>query len=144
MAEGGVGASGSVFIAVVLGAPDAETSMKTAKDLINRGLSEYKVTATMFPEEMLRPMKVKGGAELAVELGLASQSSLVIPRSVGELRSVTVIPEYINAPVEKGQRLGTAAFYSGDTLVWETDIVAKESVPRLTYLYILEKMLYKL
>jgi len=144
VAEGGAGASSSVFIAVVLGAPDAETSMKTAKDLINRGLSEYKVTATMFPEEMLRPMKVKGGTELAVELGLASQSSLVIPRSVGELRTVTVIPEYINAPVEKGQRLGTAAFYSGDTLVWETDIVVKESVPRLTYLYILEKMLYKL
>ncbi|MBQ8960268.1 MAG: D-alanyl-D-alanine carboxypeptidase [Ruminococcus sp.] len=141
VAEGGQGASGSIFIAVVLGAPDAENSLKTAKTLVNRGFSDYKVTATVFPEEMILPLKVKGGRELAVELGIAGQSSLVIPRSVGEVRTVTVIPDYINAPVEKGQRLGTAAFYSGDSLVFETDIVAKADVPELSYLYALKKLL---
>ena len=141
VAEAGTGASGTTFISVILGAEDGDASLSAAKKLINRGFTDYKVTATMFPEEMLMPMKVKGGRELAVELCLEEQSSLVIPRSVSELRNVTVLPEFISAPVEKGQRLGTAAFYSGDTLVWETHIVAKESVEPLTYLYILKKLM---
>ena len=141
IAEAGTGASGTTFIAVILGAETEDDSLPAAKKLINRGFTDYKVTAAMFPEEMLMPLRVKGGTELAVELCLAQQSSVVIPRSVSELRNVTVLPDYINAPVEKGQRLGTAAFYSGDTLVWETDIAAKSSVDSLTYLYVLKKML---
>ncbi len=143
-AEGGVNGSGTCYIAVVLGAPDAETSLGTAKKLVNRGFSEYKVTATMFPDEMLKPMKVQGGTDQAVIIKLKGQTSIVVPKGVTEPLTVTVLPDHLTAPVRKGQKIGTAGFYSGKELVCETPIVAAEDVDRLSFGFVLHKTLFKL
>ena len=139
-AEGARSENGTTFIAVVLGADDGE-SLAAVKNLCNKGFSEYKVTATMFPDEMLMPVKVKGGIDLAVPVRLADQSTLVVPKGVGELKTVVVIPDFVSAPVEKGQILGMAAFYNGKTLVYESDIIADDDVKLLSYAYVLKKML---
>ena len=143
-AEGGMNGSGTCYIAVVLGAPDAETSLGAAKKLVNRGFGEYKVTATMFPDEMMKPMKVQGGTEQAVGIELSGQRNIVVPRGVNELATVTVLPEHLTAPVKKGQRIGTAGFYSGRELVCEAPIVAAEDVDELSFAFILRKTLLKL
>jgi D-alanyl-D-alanine carboxypeptidase (penicillin-binding protein 5/6) len=136
--------SGNIYIAVVLGAEDADSAASAAKKLIRRGVSGYKVTATMFPDEMLMPLKVRGGEDAAVEIRLREQSRIVVPRGVTELATVTVLPEYITAPVKKGQRIGTAGFYSGKELVCEADIVAADDVPSLSYGFVFVKTLAKL
>ncbi|MBR4361164.1 MAG: D-alanyl-D-alanine carboxypeptidase [Ruminococcus sp.] len=143
-AEGGMNGSGTCYIAVVLGAPDAETSLSAAKKLVNRGFGEYKVTATMFPDEMMKPMKVQGGTEQAVGIELSGQRNIVVPRGVNELATVTVLPEHLTAPVKKGQKIGTAGFYSGRELVCEAPIVAAEDVDELSFAFILRKTLLKL
>ena len=91
-AEGGINDAGMCFISVVLGAPDVETSLNAAKKLINRGFTDYKVTATMFPDEMLMPLKVRGGEGSAVEIRIREQMGIVVPRGVTELGTVTVLP----------------------------------------------------
>ena len=144
IAEGGVNPSGTRCIAVVLGASDAEASFSAAKKLINHGFSDYKVTATMFQDEMLMPIKVRGGEESAVQIRLKNQSRIVVPRAVKELGTVTVLPEYLSAPVKKEQRIGMAAFYSGKELVCEADIVATEDVERLSFKYIFGEIAVKL
>lgn len=143
-AEGGANDGGTCYISVVLGAPDADVSLKAAKKLINRGFTDYKVTATMFPDEMLMPLKVREGEDAAVEIRLREQSRIVVPRGVTELATVTVLPEYITAPVKKGQRIGTAGFYSGKELICEADIVAGGDVARLSYGNIFVKTLAKM
>lgn len=144
IAEGAVNESGTCYISVILGAPDEDSILKGAKMLINKGFNDYKVTATMFPDEMLMPIKVRNGEDSAVEVHLRRQSSLVIPRGVNELSTVVVIPEYLTAPLEKGQRIGTAAFYSDKNLVCEIEIVTSEKVERLTPQFVLKKVLLNL
>lgn len=143
-AEGGRSENGTAYIAVVLGAADEETSLGMAKTLVKRGFTDFKVTSTMFPDETLMPVKVKSGVDIAVELMIREQSDITVPRGSGELRTVVVMPEFITAPVRKGQPVGTAAFYNGDTLVFETDIIAKTDVAELDILYVLKTMLLKL
>ena len=143
-AEGGVNDSGVCYIAVVLGAADEDGSLGGAKKLVNSGFSGYKVTATMFPDEMLKPMKVRGGTESAVEIRLRCQSRLVVPKGVEELSTVVVLPEYISAPLKKGQKIGTAGFYSEKNLVCETDIIAGGDVEKLTWKFVFKKMLLNL
>jgi D-alanyl-D-alanine carboxypeptidase (penicillin-binding protein 5/6) len=87
---------------------------------------------------------VKNGVDSAVEIQLKTQEAVVIPKGVSELSNVIVIPEYLEAPLKKGQKIGTAAFYNGDTLVFETDIIVKNDVERLSYCYILRKFLLNL
>lgn len=144
IAEGGRSADGSEYIAVVLGAPDEDTSFSTAKKLVKKGFSDFRVTVPGFLDELLRPIKVKNGVDSAVEIQLKSQSTIVIPRGVNELSNVVVMPEYVNAPVKKGQKIGTVAFYNGSTLVYETEIIIKNDVEKLSYGYIFKKMLLNL
>lgn len=144
IAERGESEDGTSYIAVVLGAADEDTSFSTAKQLVKKGFSDYRVTVPGFLDELLRPVRVKDGVDSAVEVGLRSQSTIVIPRGVSELSNVIVMPEYVSAPVEKGQKIGTAAFYNGDTLVYETDIITQSNVEKLSYGYIFKKMLLNL
>ncbi|MDE6426849.1 MAG: serine hydrolase [Ruminococcus sp.] len=141
IAEGGRKSDGTTYIAVVLGAENDDISIKKAKELINRGFSDYHVTATMFPDEMLMPIKVKNGVEIAVEVCLKNQSNLVVPKSVHELNTVVVLPDFLTAPIKKGQVIGSAGFYSGETLVCETDIIVKDDVKALSFPYSFRKIL---
>ncbi|MBE6862462.1 MAG: hypothetical protein E7497_06155, partial [Ruminococcus sp.] len=143
VAEGARSEDGTTYIAVVLGAPDEETALTTAKNLVKKGFSDYRVTVPGFLDELLMPVKVRKGVDSAVEVGLQSHSTVVIPKGISELSNVIVMPEYISAPVEKGQKVGTAAFYNGETLVYETPVTSKNSVEKLSYRYILKQMLLK-
>ncbi|MDE7104852.1 MAG: serine hydrolase [Ruminococcus sp.] len=144
IAEAGINDSGVCYISIIIGASDEDTSFKTAKKLINKGFNDYKVTATMFPDEMLMPIKVRNGEDSAVEIKLKHQSNLVVPKGVNELRTVVVIPEYLSAPLKKGQRIGKAAFYSEKNLVCEIDIITVSDVDKLTFRFVLEKTLTNL
>ena len=141
IAEGGKNSEGTKYISVVLGAENDDISMKKAKELVNKGFSGYHVTATMFPDEMLMPIKVKNGVEFAVEVCLEKQSNLVVPKSVSELNTFVVLPDYLTAPLKKGQVIGSAGFYSGDTLVCETDIIVKNDVDSISFGYSFKKIL---
>ena len=141
IAEGGMDESGTCYIAVVLGADNEDDIYRQAKSLIRSGFNDYKLTATMFPDEMLMPMKIRGGCDNAVEIALRQQSRLVVPKSVGELSTAVVLPEYLTAPVKKGQVIGSAAFYSDKNLVCEIDIVAADNVEKLSLWYIFKKTL---
>lgn len=140
IAEGGQNNEGT-YISVVLGAENEDISLKKAKELINRGFTGFHITATMFPDEMLMPVKVKNGVELAVEIQLEQQSNLVVPKNLNELDTVVVIPDFLTAPLKKGQAIGSAGFYSGDTLVCETDIIVKNDVEALSFAYSFRKIL---
>lgn len=141
IAEGGRNTEGTTYISVVLGAENDDISLKKAKKLINRGFSGFHMTATMFPDEMLMPVKVKNGVEVAVEIQITNQSNLVVPKNVTELNTIVMIPDFLTAPVKKGQAIGVAGFYSGDTLVCETDIITKDNVDALSFAYSFRKIL---
>ncbi len=141
IAEGGMDEAGTCYISVVLGADSEDDMYKQAKSLIRKGFNDYKVTATMFPEEMLMPMKVRGGCDNAVEIHLKRQSRLVVPKNVRELSTAVVLPEYMTAPVKKGQIIGSAVFYSDKNLVCEIEIIAANNVEKLTLGYIFKKTL---
>lgn len=144
IAEAGINDNQTCYIAVILGAESDDISMSCAKKLINKGFSDYKVTATMFPDEMLMPIKIRNGEDSAVEIHLKNQSSLIVPRGVNELSTVVVIPNYLTAPVKKGQKIGTAGFYSEKNLVCEIDIVAGGDVKELSFGYVFKKMIYNM
>ena len=141
IAEAGRDENGTVFIAVVLGAEDSDSAESTARKLIRSGFTDYKVIEAAFPEEFLIPLKVLGGEESAVMLSLRGGRLAAVPKSNGELTTITVLPEYINAPVAAGQVVGETAFYSGKTLAAEVAIVTRDSINALTYLYTLKDML---
>ncbi|MBQ8905035.1 MAG: D-alanyl-D-alanine carboxypeptidase [Ruminococcus sp.] len=123
----------SSYIAVALDCADADARFSAAKQLLAKGFAGYEITTPSFSDEFMRPLAVKHGTQSAVELKIDGLRGIVLPKQGGESAVSVVIPDYIMAPVRAGQAVGTVAFYSGDTLVYEAALVTAESVPRMTW-----------
>ena len=121
---------GNSFTAVILGCDDEDERFKTGKQMLAAAFSSYKVTTPDFSNEFIRPVTVHGGVEKSVMVGAGDISELVVPKSGGELSAAVMIPEYVDAPVKKGQKVGCIGFYNGKTLLYETDLVALAEVEK--------------
>ena len=121
--------NGMRLVAAVLGAADADSRFSDAKKLLDEGFSGYTVTTPDFSAENIRPLPVRGGTADAV-LAETGELLSVASQKGGRITTVTVLPLYAEAPVRRGERLGTAAFYCGDTLLCEIPLTAAEDVPR--------------
>jgi len=143
IAECGKSESGAKFGAVILGAESEDVSFSKAKELINRGMSDYRITAAHFPDDILKPVKVRNGQESAVDIELSDSGKIVVPKADRKLKTVFVIPSFLVAPLHKGQVIGEAVFYDGKEQVFQTDIIVKNDVNKLDFGYVLKKMLYK-
>lgn len=131
-------------IAVVLGCQTDDDRFALAKLLLRRGFAGWKVVQPGFSAEFLYPVKVRGGVDRAVLVEPGELQGLVVPRSCSELETVLVLPRYVEAPVRRGQKLGDAAFYQGDTLLFETTVVAAESVRARNFWDALQKITVKM
>ena len=124
--------NGLLCAAVVLDCTDKADCFDRAKALLRDSFSKYKLAAPGYMEELLMPLKIRGGTEQAVLLELSRLPVLAVPKSA-ELTSVTVLPEYRQAPVRKGTQVGTVCFYHEKTLLAESALLAAEDVPAMSF-----------
>ena len=120
------------MIAVVLGCDDKEERFSYAKRLLAGGFSDYIVSLPAFSGEFLRPVPVKLGLTGAVTAEPGALRAVAAPKG-REISCVVVLPEYLTAPVEQGETVGTAAFYCGDTYLYEIQLTAAESVGKRSF-----------
>ena len=130
-----------ICVAVVLGCPDEDERFTLAKKLLNAGFQRYQITIPGFSEEFLQPLRIKGGTESAVLLELSGLPALAVP-SGAQLQAVMILPEYVQAPVRKNQKLGTVYFYHEETLLCECALSASEEVPKMTFQLACKRVLH--
>jgi D-alanyl-D-alanine carboxypeptidase len=121
--------NGLVCAAIVLNT-DKNERFDRAKMLLKEGFSGHKLAAPGYAEEFLVPLKIRGGTEQAVLLELSRLPVLAVPKSA-ELASVTVLPEFYQAPVCKGEQVGAVYFYNGKTLLAQSTLCAADDVPAM-------------
>lgn len=122
--------NGLVCAAIVLNCADPDERFDRAKTLMREGFSGYKLAAPGYSEEFLLPLRIRGGTEQAVLLELSELPVLAVPKSA-ELTAVTVLPEFRQAPVRRGQRVGAVYFYHGKTLLAQSNLCAAGDVPAM-------------
>ncbi|MGN0606127.1 MAG: D-alanyl-D-alanine carboxypeptidase family protein [Oscillospiraceae bacterium] len=136
---------GERYISVILGCDDEDERFSLAKGLINVGFSEYQTALPVLNSEYLIPIKVKGGADSAVGLDTGRIFPIAVRKGrEADISCVIVLPEYVNAPVRKNQKIGSASFYIDDTLLCSTDIYADSDVDALTVWMMFKNIYQKL
>ena len=130
-------------IAVVLGCPDDDERFSAAKSLLAEGFSGYYVTTPDFSSEFMQPLRVRHGTASAVLTETGELLSIAVPNGEN-ISSIVVLPLYAEAPLKRGDIVGSAAFYSGDSLVYETPLRAAEDVPRRGFRQTLQMLLHAL
>ena len=131
---------GMELIAVVMGADTSANRNTACKQLLDYGFANYAVIRPELPEP--EPVAVNLGKQDTVEAVPAETGGLLIDKSQkGSIAMELSVEENVDAPVSRGQRLGTLTVKSGDQVLQEIPLVSSESVERLSYWNLFGKVL---
>ncbi len=124
---------GLSLIAVVLGAPSSADRFDAATTLLDYGFGAY--CAVPLPAAEQRPLQlaVTGSAEESVPLDYRSlpETILMESKSPKELTVQIQLPERLEAPVNRGQMVGSMRVLNGEELLGEYPICAAADAPVL-------------
>ena len=125
---------GMELITVVLHGSTSQQRFEDAKTMLNYGFSTYGLY-TAEPTEPLAPLAVKLGMTDtgALELPEEGRQALVKKGQISNLTQTVQLPEAAEAPIQKGQQVGTLQVLDGETVVLEVPIQAAETVEHLTW-----------
>lgn len=136
---------GIMYISVILGCADKGDSFTEATRLMGTGFSGYTVFVPELPKDIPFFVPVKGGMirQAAVECGKVR--SVVLPNgAAGSVSATVIMPEYVYAPIEKGDKIGEVHFLRNNKMMFAVDIVATESAESMNLKNAIGIMLKKL
>lgn len=124
---------GIELIAVVLHASSSSARFSAAKTLLDYGFANYALVNPV-PEEPLPPVAVTLGVAETVQAVPESDAPILIDKSrqAAVTRRVE-LAEAVDAPVVRGQQLGTLRIEADGELLAEIPLVAAEEVPKLRF-----------
>ena len=122
------------LIAVVLGSPSSEERFTAAKKLLDFGFSNFE--SRMFPsiEDYPENINVRYGVQktLPLEYNLPKQL-LFLKGAANKLESRITLPQYVDAPIDKGTIVGSVDLYSNGEKIKEYSITVAETAEKITF-----------
>ncbi|MBR7160831.1 MAG: D-alanyl-D-alanine carboxypeptidase [Clostridia bacterium] len=97
--------------------------------LLDYGFSLYEESGLTDAGEISHTIPVCGGTSPSVCVKNAESLSAVLPKSHGKITSVTELPRFLYAGVEKGDVIGKTVFYADGIKIGEVLLYAQDSVP---------------
>lgn len=117
------------LIAVVMGAETSQERFTACKRMLDYGFANYALLETELPEKTCVPVKL--GVNSTVTAVAGHDLRMLIDKSQrSSVRTQIVLEDSVTAPVSQGQRLGTLIVKSGDQILAQIPLVAKETVLR--------------
>ncbi|MGH8191079.1 MAG: D-alanyl-D-alanine carboxypeptidase family protein [Rhodanobacteraceae bacterium] len=121
--------NGMRLIAVTMGGADMNAATTGDEALLNWGFNFYRTHDLYKAGEVLATPRLWKGASDTLELGVAQDTSVTIPRGrYDELKATMEIPATLIAPFQKGQQVGTLKVaFDGKSVVSEPLVVLKDA-----------------
>ncbi len=127
------------LIAVVMAAPSTEVRFTAARQMFDYGFAIKEVAAVEKKE--MGTLSVSGGEESEVKIGTEG-ANILIDKGVGaKIVYETVMESTISAPVVEKQPVGKINATLDGKVLFSCDIVALESVERISFLHIFRDLI---
>lgn len=117
------------LIAVILGDKTTDERFSDAQKLLDYGFAQFCSYLPMLPEGFPESVAVDKGMESGVKVSCTPSFGFLLKR--GSEESVTadvIIPETLDAPVCKGQQVGSVVYSCGGELLGEFTVTAADNV----------------
>ncbi|MGF1723477.1 D-alanyl-D-alanine carboxypeptidase [Photobacterium nomapromontoriensis] len=120
--------NGQRLIAVVLGTHSTQSRRVESKKLLTWGFRFYQDIQPQFSAKELTPLKVWYGSPSEIYLEVAEGGIVTVPRRQRkEINHKIHYDTNLEAPVTKGQQVGTIEWYLNDEIIAEQALLAKEN-----------------
>lgn len=122
------------LIAVIMGAENPNERFRDATTLLNAGFAKCKIFTDEHTEQ-LKPITVlKGTSDSAtLEFKHSFQYLSIDGTDFSAIEKELVLPDTVDAPIKKGDKIGDAVYRIGNEKIGSVDIIATESIPRADF-----------
>lgn len=130
-----------IICSVILGSDPGADIAAEAERLMNKALADTVLFIPDFPEEAAGPLKAVHGQ--AHECSLEHGDIQGITLRTEDKESVTArvtLPAKLEAPVGKGEVVGSVSYYVGDRFAFSVKIFTGESISPVTFGYVFKKI----
>lgn len=124
------------LVAVVLGSDTSEHRFQTAEYLLDKGFAEYSSRKIKIDKNKLTPVKINNGKQKSIIPSLSDKQNIVLPKDNGKLKYNFKIKKAVNAPVNKGDSLGSVKVISNGKTVKVIPLYADRDVDKVNFMYI--------
>jgi len=126
---------GMRLISVVFGAPTPKERNAQVTKMLDYGFSQYKAHSMFKRNEIVSNVKVGKGSEKTVELVTSEPISVLTKKgeNIDDVKQEVVVNEEVQAPVEKGDKLGKLIIKKNDQVLSESPLVAKENITEASW-----------
>ena len=124
---------GLPLIAVIMKAPSTKVRFQDAKTLLDYGFSTYSYTSFGNKGDVISNVEVSKGVKTNINVVLENDVSIITKK--GEEAGITqtiTLNDKISAPIKQGDILGEATYNMGDGTIAKTNLIASESVEKLS------------
>lgn len=122
---------GMSLICVIMGADTRDIRNEAAKKLLDWGFANYEMYVAPIRDVGTVPVRAGTEAECGVEY---TPFSRVVPKGTAStVEEVYDLPEYIIAPIVKGQRIGGISYRVGDRMLGQVELVSQKDIERIGF-----------
>jgi D-alanyl-D-alanine carboxypeptidase (penicillin-binding protein 5/6) len=130
------------LIGVVMASPEKHGNFRDTMKLFNYGFARYSYKNIKPRGTVCGVVKIGKGIQENVEVIAEDDVGSIIKK--GDEKKITAelaLPDYLDAPVKKGQKLGEYLVYNNGELYKEVNLVAAKDIPRAGLIKQIKKML---
>jgi D-alanyl-D-alanine carboxypeptidase (penicillin-binding protein 5/6) len=121
--------NGMRLISVVLGTENDEARMRESQKLLSYGFRNYETKTLYQPGTTLQEQPIFYGEIEALPLGVAEDVIVTFPKGYYQDIDASIsVPAYFEAPISKGDVLGTIELRLGDDVIYTGDVIAEIDV----------------
>lgn len=126
---------GMRLISVVLGAPSEDRRASDSRALLSWGFRFFETHRLYAAGETLEQARIWKGAQEQIDLGLAADLHVTIPRGeYDNLQAEMSLPRRLEAPLQENREVGSVKVMLEDEVVVSAPLVALHSVDRGSFL----------
>ena len=130
------------LVAVVLGSGSSADRFDTARNLLDWGFAHYVTLTPQIDKNLLTDVNVLFGTENTVKPISDNSKKILIEKSnQDKLKQDISLSLDVEAPVEKGQILGTVKISLGSEILETVNIISPKKIERLKFSTVLKRLL---
>lgn len=126
--------NGLELVAVIMSGETSQERFNGAKKLLDYGFANYEYTS-IAPETATSELTVKKGVKKTVKIIVPENLGILLKK--GDTSAVTQrvnLDQNLTAPIKKGDKLGRVEFYLNDENIGSVDVIANETVDKMSIL----------
>lgn len=135
---------GLSLIAVIMKAPSTKVRFEEAAKLLDYGFNNFIYKEFAKKDDIANTAIVDKGVDSTVDIVFSDNTGILIKK--GENKNIEQsisIDENISAPIQEGQKLGTATYSMNGKVLASVDLVASKSVDKINLFTMTKSVIYK-